>query len=188
MCVYVCAPVPQVTVACLWAACFNKLLLPWSSREWAQEQISAALTAAAAVLDSTAQLQFKAADTSAAAVPASVKQSAGQPGKSAAVSSSSSSGSGSGGSSAKLASALLAQESALQSRLVEPVVAVQTGVCGVCVRGVNLFFGGGYQCCLKAWVGVLGGWPGIASVVLSTGGCLDSANSVRASLWAVYMM
>jgi hypothetical protein len=124
--------IPQVTVACLWAACFNKLLLPWTSREWAQEQICAALTAAAAVLDTTAQLQFKAARTQPAAAadakqPAATsnQQFAGQPGTKPTPSTAASSSSNS--SSAELASALLAQESALQARLVEPVVAVQTG-------------------------------------------------------------
>lgn len=92
-----------MTVACLWAALFNNLLLPWSSRDWALEQISGALTAAAHILDDTCQLQFKAAE--------------------AAVLT------GSSGSSSKsdLPGALLQQEGALQKRLIEPVVAVQTG-------------------------------------------------------------
>jgi len=98
-------PLPQVTVACLWAALFNNLLLPWSSRDWALEQISGALTAAADILNNTCQLQFKAAEAAVAAVA------------------------GCSGCSCKadLAGALLQQEGALQKRLIEPVVAVQTG-------------------------------------------------------------
>jgi hypothetical protein len=94
----------------VWAAVFNKLLLPWSSQDWALEQISAALLAASDVLNSTCGLQFQAA---------------------AAVTSTSSIHGGgdkcSGLYREQLGAALLDLESRLQQRLVEPVVSVQTG-------------------------------------------------------------
>lgn len=104
------SPCVQVTIACLWAACFNKLLLPWSSRDWALEQISGALVSGSDVLRATSELQL------AAAAPAAVPQPA---------------GSGSSSSTqpprSQLAAALLAQEAVLQKLVVEPMVAVQTG-------------------------------------------------------------
>jgi hypothetical protein len=126
------ACVHQVTVACLWAAFFNKLLLPWSTRDWALEQLSTALTAAAQVLHTTSTLQFAA--TAATNTPTSSGNDV----------NSSSSSSSSGGEDAVcgvkvdggrgvenirvvLAAALLQQESALQKQVVEPVVGVQTG-------------------------------------------------------------
>lgn len=106
-------PCVQVTIACLWAACFNKLLLPWSSRDWALEQISGALVSGSGVLRMTSALQF------AAAAPASVPQPAG--------SGDSSNSSGTQPPRSQLAAALLDQEAVLQKCVVEPMVAVQTG-------------------------------------------------------------
>lgn len=118
---------PQVTIACLWAAFFNKLLLPWSSKDWSLEQISAALVAAARVLNNSYQLQFKAALAITAAAAAGVEAAEAPGGGSRSGSSSSGGADNTSSSKAQLAAALVAQEAALQKGLVEPVVGVQTG-------------------------------------------------------------
>jgi len=48
----------QVTVACIIAALFNNLLLPWKTTDWALENIASAYTAAASLLQDASDLQF----------------------------------------------------------------------------------------------------------------------------------
>lgn len=50
----------QVTVACIWAALFNNLVLPWSSADWCRERLAHSYTAAAQLLADTCELQFEA--------------------------------------------------------------------------------------------------------------------------------
>ena len=124
-------PILQVTVACLWAAFFNKLLLPWSTRDWALEQLSTALSAAAQVLHTTSTLQFAA--TAATNTPTSSRHdvhsssSSSSGGEDAVCGVKVDGGRGLDDTRVVLAAALLQQESALQKQVVEPVVAVQTG-------------------------------------------------------------
>lgn len=107
-----------MTVACLWAAIFNKLLLPWSSKDWSVEQLSSALVATAGVCNRSSQLQFKAATAVSVAGAAELHVSMlGTPRVPAVTTP------------LQLAAALSAEELALQKTVVEPVVAVQTGRC-----------------------------------------------------------
>jgi hypothetical protein len=120
-------PHVQVTIACLWAALFNNLVLSWTTADWALEQMAAAVTAPPDVLAATCRLQFDAAD----AVTGGQGSSDGTRGR-AGISGSSSSG----GSQRRAAPrgavdvmlALQAQEGTLQRRLIEPAVGVQTAL------------------------------------------------------------
>eukprot|EP00879_Flechtneria_rotunda_P019797 GHRR01020809.1.p1 GENE.GHRR01020809.1~~GHRR01020809.1.p1 ORF type:complete len:676 (+),score=194.88 GHRR01020809.1:118-2145(+) len=124
---YLATRITEVTIACLWAAVFNYLLMPWSTARWCVQNMAKCYVQVAALMQDACQLQFSAYQQ----LQDTLSQASSLPGNNSPRTTSSCSNGASQQVSVmvlKLDKQVAVQRAALQGKVITPLVAVQNAL------------------------------------------------------------